>query len=389
VDCVEPLQDKACKYSRVKLLSTTPARARVRWTYAETDFNLKIVHGEHAEEIYTLYPDGIGVRKVTGYFQKGRWHECTEFITGSVAGTTPASHYPPQAASLLNTDGDRLDLYWPTPQDSDFPEWRDYIGMAHSRNAPSVFLACDGRDTGIHVFSNNPDWLSEMFFCMPHWPIQRGLTTTNERDINDCMTRPTHASLLNFYASPYELYQDRTVWALLIGIAPDDEQELRDIVRGWLRPPALEVLGEETREASYDIYERAYTVDTEGVRDLRLRLHSSADELQVRPGLILTGVGSVSACSVEINGEALVVGQDFEAGHEDETYVIWLRKSFREPSDISISLVTASADRREWESVDVAAPASSGGIEKPGPSTSATAVSETVTAAKEGGASLL
>ena len=61
VDCIEPLQDRRCEYSRVKLLSTSAARARVKWNYAETDFNVRIVRDEHAEEVYTMYPDGIGV----------------------------------------------------------------------------------------------------------------------------------------------------------------------------------------------------------------------------------------------------------------------------------------------------------------------------------------
>ncbi len=338
VDCVEPLQDKACKHSRVKLLSSTPARARVKWTYAETDFNLKIIAGEHAEEIYSIYPDGIGVRKVTGFFEKGRWHECAEFIVGSVAGTTPAAHYPPNAASLMNVDGDRIDLFWPTPQESEFPEWNSYIGLAHSRNEPSVFLACDGRNTDIHVFSNNPDWLSEMFFCMPHWPIQRGLPTTNERSIDDCKVRPTHASLLNIYASPYELYKDRTVWALLIGIVPDDEQELRDIVRGWLNPPALEVLTEPGVKAKYDIYERGYVMDAGKKDSLDLRLQASVEKPQIRPALILENAGSVAACSVFFGDTELVPGTDYAAGQEEGRYIIWLNKALREVTNMRIVL---------------------------------------------------
>jgi hypothetical protein len=335
VDCVEPLQDKTCKYSRVELLSSTPARARVKWNYAETDFNLKVIHGETAEEIYTLYPDGIGTRKVTGHFEKGRWHECVEFIVGSVAGTTPAENYPPQALTLLNTEGDRFELFWPTPQESDLPEWGDYIGVAHSRNEPDVFLATDGLDTGLHVFSNNPDWLSEMFFCMPHWPIQRGLPTTNERSIEDCMTRPTHASLLNIYAGPHELYQDRTVWALLLGIAPDDEQELRDLVHGWLEPPAVTCTSDPDADVRYDIYQRAYELSAEDDR-VELHLATNADQPQVRPAFVISTTRALQA--VSLNGEALAGGTDYEAGWEDDQLVVWLRRSFYEPAELVFQL---------------------------------------------------
>ncbi len=343
-------------------LCPTPARARIKWTYAETDFNLKIIHGEHAEEIYTMYPDGIGVRKVTGFFEKGRWHECVEFIVGSVAGSTPAEHYPPNAASLLNCDGDRLDLYWPTPQESDLPEWNEYIGLAHSRNEPDVFLATAGYGTGLHVFSNNPDWLSEMFFCMPHWPIQRGLPTTNEQSIEDCYNRATHASLLNIYAGPQELYKDHTIWALLLGIAPEEETELRDLVRGWLYPPKMTIHDKD--EARYDVYQRAYVIDTAKASELTLELAASKDHPQIRPALLLKNIFGITGCEVTLNGVQLTEPSDFSTGLEDEGLVIWLNKSLYEVTRIQIS-------------VDVADPAM-GDIEKPGPSTSATAGSRTV-----------
>ncbi|MBN1270065.1 MAG: hypothetical protein JXB04_10780 [Kiritimatiellae bacterium] len=340
VDCVEPLQDKECKHSRVELLSTTAARARVKWTYAETDFELKVIHGEHAEEIYTIYPDGIGARKVTGHFEKGRWHEVQEFITGSAAGTIPSEHYPPQAASLINCAGDRLDLYWPTPQESDLPVWSEYIGLAHSKRHPSVFAACAGRDTGLHVFSNNPDWLPEVFFCMPHWPIQRGLPTTNARSIEECKNRATHASLLNIYAAPHELYKDRTVWALLIGIAPADEQELRDLVRGWLYPAGIEVTSVKPLKARYDIYQRGYVVDLAGEKACNLRIRTSAEHPQVRPAFVLRNAGGHGACAVTLNGKDLVEGTDFETGLEDNsaTRVVWLRTTLRESAELAFAL---------------------------------------------------
>jgi len=346
VDCVEPLQDKECKYSRIELLSSTPARARIQWNYAETDFNLKIIHDEHAEEIYTVYPDGICIRKVTGFFEKGRWHECCEFIVGAVAGTTPATHYPPQALSLLNCRGDQFDLYWPTPQEAEFSVWDEYIGLARCRNEPDVFLACEGKETGLHVFSNNPDWLSEMFFCMPHWPIQRGLPTTNERTIDECYTRPTHASLLNFYARPYERYKDRTVWALLLGIAPDDEEELRDMVHGWLYPPMMTMRDEAGSETAvkYDIYQRGYVIDMKQQTECQLILKASTGSPQIRPALILSNVPETLSCTLMQDGQPLIIDQDYTCGFEPDhdTFAVWLNKSYIGTTSLDIQLQGAS-----------------------------------------------
>lgn len=335
VDCIEPLQDKLCQHSRVKLLSSSPARARVRWSYAMTDFALKIIHNERAEEEYTLYPDGIGARKVTGFFEKGRWHEVHEFIVGSVAGTTPSEHFPPQTVTLLNCAGDRLDLFWPTPQSGGFPTWSEYIGVVRLRRHPSVFTACAGRGTGLHVFSNTPDWLPEVFFCMPHWPLQRGLPTTNARSIQDCRTRATHASLLNLYAAPHEVYKDRTVWALLIGIAPEHERELRDLVRGWLRPAELTVTASEPLPARYDLYQRAYVIETRGAPRIVANLAASAECPQVRPAFVLRNPASL-AVALSVNGRGLEKGRDFESGTEDDgaTCVVWVRQTFAHPTEL-------------------------------------------------------
>lgn len=341
VDCIEPLQDKACKYSKVRVLSSTPARARVEWTYAETDFNLKVIHDEHAEEIYTVYPDGIGARKVTGFFEKGRWHECCEFIVGSVAGTTPAAHYPPQALRLLDGGTNRFDLFWPTPQESDLPAWSEYIGIARCRNEPDIFLACEGKDTGLHVFSNNPDWLSEMFFCMPHWPIQRGLPTTNERSIEECYNRPTHASLMNFYARPYEVYKDRTIWALLLGVAPEEEEELRALVRGWLYPPVMTAeSGGTSLRVRYDNYQRGYVVDMNGTASCRLTLEASTDTPQVRPALVLSNAPEADTCTILRDGAPLKEGMDYTHGFESDTqsFVIWLNQEFDALTMLEVSL---------------------------------------------------
>ncbi len=63
--CYEPIMDKQLRWSRVEILESGPARAKVKWSYALSDMRYRIFHGDtSAEEIYTIYPDGIAIREV-------------------------------------------------------------------------------------------------------------------------------------------------------------------------------------------------------------------------------------------------------------------------------------------------------------------------------------
>jgi len=63
--CYEPIMDKQLRWSRVEIIENGPARVRVKWSYTLPDMRYRIFHGDtRAEEIYTIYPDGVAVREV-------------------------------------------------------------------------------------------------------------------------------------------------------------------------------------------------------------------------------------------------------------------------------------------------------------------------------------
>lgn len=66
----EPLSDKFNRYTHVTITELGPARIVLHWQYALSDSTpeANIFHGNTwAEEFYTVYPDGLTVRKVIGY----------------------------------------------------------------------------------------------------------------------------------------------------------------------------------------------------------------------------------------------------------------------------------------------------------------------------------
>jgi len=56
------MPDKFCRYSKVRVIETSPARVVVHWRYAP-DFG-NVDHDGHADEYYTIYPDGICIRTI-------------------------------------------------------------------------------------------------------------------------------------------------------------------------------------------------------------------------------------------------------------------------------------------------------------------------------------
>ncbi len=70
--CGEPMSDKQCRFSHVRVLESNAARAVVHWRYALVDVFYKHARvdpdsgwGDWTDEIYTIYPDGTSVREVT------------------------------------------------------------------------------------------------------------------------------------------------------------------------------------------------------------------------------------------------------------------------------------------------------------------------------------
>jgi hypothetical protein len=62
------MMDVEARYSRLDILESGDARARVHWHYALCNPEYEIFNGNTtADEYYTVYPDGIAVRRLVGW----------------------------------------------------------------------------------------------------------------------------------------------------------------------------------------------------------------------------------------------------------------------------------------------------------------------------------
>jgi len=70
--CVEPMSDKQCRFSHVRIIESNDARVVVHWRYAPVD--VKYEHSfidpktgwfDWVDEYYIIYPNAVGIREIT------------------------------------------------------------------------------------------------------------------------------------------------------------------------------------------------------------------------------------------------------------------------------------------------------------------------------------
>jgi len=285
VDCVEPIMDKDCRYSRAEIVASTPARTVVKWSYALMDFEQKIIRDEHAEEIFTFYPDGIGTRLLRGSYRSG-WHETQEFIVINRPGRRPSQALDPQAITFLSPSGERQAPVWPKPGFS-LDGWPQVISIVRLGNGPFPFMVTPDAPSQVKVWADPHLDKPDLFNCYPHWPVTRGMLTSWLTDPAD-FARPTHCNLANLVSAPIRDTPDEKDFVWLIGVSAEEQQAL-DAARCWLKPGRIEPL-EGLASAEYRQVERAYVLrPADGARALRFTLVPDDGAPIVNPAFVIEG----------------------------------------------------------------------------------------------------
>ncbi len=266
--CYEPIMDKECRYTRAGIVEGGPARARVEWSYALCDNRYRVFNGNStADEQYAVYPDGIAVRRLTGWPGDESAHglnpvywEVGEFILITGPGVGPDQALEPTCFTFMNTSGDEIRCEWPEMFGQDpsgvpplcvshpeIVEWDAYIGVVHLKDRPNVFIAvphdpklfpyaaCSTCGAPHPEFKPFPGGRS-----YAHWPANptTDFVGWTQATPEDTVARPSHTSFVTFgYSYGGETPRRGSSWVYLTGaIEGDDLGPLRDTVRGWLNP---------------------------------------------------------------------------------------------------------------------------------------------------------
>ena len=291
--CYEPMMDAQCRYSWVEILQPGPARAVVHWHYALCDNRYRVFNGNTtADEYYTVYPDGVAIRRLVGWPGNESdfggnptiW-EVGEWIVVNPTGVVPETTLRSPVLTLSNIAGDSIEQPYPYYRQgarsfcAQFPglaSWSEVIGRVNFRNPPFPYAAfptspllfphapcgvCGQMHPEVRPFVGNQ---SDM-----HWPGYDRADYVGWKRANDEVgKRPTTTSIAS-YGYGYGLNSfhgartapsyarlirpDRpTTWLTLQGVTDTMEFDpLRRVVASWLYPATVNMIS----PAEHNVYE--------------------------------------------------------------------------------------------------------------------------------------
>lgn len=370
--CYEPIMDKQLRWSRIEILESGPARVRVKWSYTLPDMRYRIFHGDtRAEEIYTIYPDGIAVREVVLWPGTKNNHggnanlwQTAEWILINSAGTSPLDTLKmPSPFSLRDGFGHEISVPWPLPANDFEPfcayypevaQWPFFVGTIHVNQGPNPFMIicndqalfpsmpcnhCKGNHPYFNMFPGK-----NLHNVYKHWPVTemedfiewvpagddigKVATHTSFMDVNFAMRR----SSKDYIPTP----DAGATWYFLVGAVSDERAalELEEWAHSYHEPASIEIhrdVGEPVElhrgrvlMEGYDFALRAFVIRKQG-RDV-VSLTMSPRQSQMNPVFVVTDWASPSV-EVRINNH-IVSDETVRFQIEGSELIVWVNGRF-------------------------------------------------------------
>lgn len=276
--CNEAMQDRECRYSRVELLESSPARAVVHWRYALGDAHYFIYNNEWVDEYYVIYPDGTGVRQVKLWATSDARHQVFDAIMIKPPGTRTAQLFEGPVATLAQLDGKRIAMQ---TQDREsyaafLRDGKDFIAEFHFRDRLHPFVVFSFRDDLMPGVARGMVSVNRTLFQNAdqrgHWPLSRfAIDGYNSVGLDG----PTHFGFGNIDTA-VDPARVPNAWLFLIGAAQAGSDTPAAQARAWLYPADVKVLGASARFRGYDSAQRAYRLAVaDGATQVSVQLNTT------------------------------------------------------------------------------------------------------------------
>ncbi len=352
------MSDKQCRYSHVRIIENTDARVVVHWRYAPVDVMYEHPFTDPAtgwsdwvDEVYTIYPSGIGVREIT--IQTNRpdlWTEFQEAIVINQPGTLPEDNIELGAVSLANMKGEGKTYYWTEQGGPEFEEAPVHASILKvnlkADHSPFALVSPPGEE-GDLITSYLGHAPSSIFNFWDHWPVSQdasdGRTATSAE-------RPSHSSLghiglpgmADMEWKPYKAEGIKRTKIMLHGMTDQAAEDLVPLAKSWLYAPELVVDNEGYSNEGYDPTEAAYVLRLDAADQaapLNFEIQASQDSPLMNPAFVIKNWGSKEV-ELSINGKAVERGSDFRYGKitriNGTDLVVWIQQESTEPVSISL-----------------------------------------------------
>lgn len=337
--CCEPMQDRENRYSQVKLLENSPARAVVHWRYALNDPHYKIYYNEWVDEYYTIYPDEALVRQVNLWPNTNTVHEMFEVLVAKPAGTRTEQLYDEEFVTISTLDGKGHSNKYFYPRQEEYRAFleqsTDFIIETHfkDRQHPyTVFSLTEELMPGVTRKRINA--VSRMVGDADrrgHWPAS--MYQIDGYNIAG-YDRPNHGNIGNIQAD-VDPKRQPTTWTFLIGA--DEEGSTLKYKKGksWLYPAELTKLSRGFVSEGYIPHERAYALNSKkGAQTCSFTLAPAEHGMQ-SPIFLINNPGK-SVNLVKLNGAALAASDYAVGKSRDDRIVLFLDVGIDKASEIQI-----------------------------------------------------
>ncbi len=331
-DC-EPMSDKACLDSHVRVIENTPARVVVHWRYELANpehhwayYDDESGWGDIADWYYYIYPDGVVSKRMRCYTSEPKaWHEWDEqiFVMGDgqrpqgVIGTRPVM-------TLVDPAGKAVDYDW-----TDSPPKPDYKGKIIEKlyftgqYDPFTIQTFTGGD----IYRGERTWYSTTP-AWNHWPTAQIDSSGRNASFPD---RASHSSIGHLFwpvsvsergAAPY----DEKV--LLEGLTNQSASSLTGLASSWLDAPVVsDVAGGSSQ--GFDQGQRAYAFTATGTT-LSFRIDAT-EKRPIRNAcfVIKNWPARTSLADLKINGAPQAASPNFRQGvtidtNGSYTMIVWV-----------------------------------------------------------------
>jgi hypothetical protein len=354
VSCAEPIMDRHCRYSHVRIIENTDARTVIHWRYALADafYDFAAIsddgRGEWCDEFHIIYPDQVGVRRMELHYSRPeRRHDWVEQIVVLPPGKYPGDVIERESISLVNMSGDVKAYTWDEDLEIGMPEPAGAnMSFVHLKSTyrPFFILSPDPVETvegkwdspyfrtyAAHMAraGNRPDPVPTVYGWWDHWPVAQVPGDGRWVIIPD---RPSHFNLTTFVQWKDYAYTDQTRTRIMLqGMTNKGAEELVPLARSWLHPPKMKLLSDAYSGGFYDPSERAYRLekkDPGGLTPCRFVLEASEDSPLINPAIIIQNWGNQPA-TLSIDGQNGLSGEDFRQGIRKgtlgEDLILWIR----------------------------------------------------------------
>lgn len=365
--CAEPLMDRECRYSHVRVIENTDARVVIHWRYALADAFYNFVNigddgkGEWCDEFYTIYPDMVGIRKMELHYSRPeRKHDWEEQIVVLPPGKYPDDMIDSAGISLVNMSGNVHNYSWhdkdlkiemPEPKGANI----SYVNLK-SKFRPFFIVSPDPVTTvegkwdspffrtyaAKMANGNRQDPVPSVYGWWNHWPVAqipgdgRWVTTPD---------RPSHFNLTTFVQwNDYE-YNDHTRTRIMLqGMTDKEASALVPLAKSWLQAPKMKITSGFYKGGSYDQSERAYLIEKMNQHDMApcsFILEATNDSPILNPAIIIKNWGSQLA-SLFIDGQRIEQSENFRQGirkgPNGDDLILWIKMGIKKPVNIMLSI---------------------------------------------------